>query len=76
MPSSAPAFVGNRFASRAESDRDRAALEELYDKAERAHPKSTARNPLYQNFGQKKQPGAAMIYSFQIFPCAKNSIFL
>ena len=45
--------MGDKFASKVKSEKDRAAVKELLQKAERAQPKSTARNPLYQNFGKK-----------------------
>ena len=54
-----PETVGNRFAPRGRFEQDRAAVQELLDKAERAQPKSTIRKPLYQDFGQTKALGTA-----------------
>ena len=41
--------------SKAKAEKDKAALEALYAKCERATPKSTARHPLYEDFGKKKE---------------------
>ena len=49
--------VGDQPAQKVQSDQDKADIEELLQKAERAQPKSTARNPLYQDFGRTKASG-------------------
>ena len=46
--------LGKKFQGKPKNEKDKAAVDALRLKAERAHPKSTARNPLYQNFGKKK----------------------
>lgn len=54
--SSTGTLLGKRaLVSKTRSAKDKAALEALCLKAERAQPKSTARNPLYLNFGKPKK---------------------
>ena len=50
--------LGKKFQGKPKNEKDKAAVDALRLKAERAHPKSTARNPLYQNFGKKKDGSA------------------
>ena len=74
--------LGKKFQGKPKNEKDKAAVDALRLKAERAHPKSTARNPLYQNFGKKKDgtagtadyivPSMRKVYYTAYLPCLRS----